>query len=127
MFEKVLPKDLWDKVVERHKIGEGYKKILNALAMPLSTTQCIIKKFKAYSTTKALPRPGHLSDLDGRARSMLVTESTKRLIEAVFIAGTDQCVHVTTISQALHKTVLYGNLATVLIVPCKTHLKYDAL
>jgi len=27
MVGKVLSKGLWDKVVERHKLGEGYKNI----------------------------------------------------------------------------------------------------
>lgn len=54
--------------------------------------------------------------LDDRARRTLIREATKRLKATlmdlqVFIAGTGQSVHVTTISQALQKAGLYGRVA----------------
>lgn len=116
MVGKVLSKDLRDKVVKRHKLGEGYKKISKALAIPLSTIQSIIKTWKAYGTTNTLPRSGRPSKLDDRARRKLIREATKRPKATlkdlqVFMAGTGLSVHVTTISQVLHKAGLYGRVA----------------
>ncbi len=97
MVEKVLSKDLQDKVVERHKLGEGYKNISKALAIPRSTVQSIIKKWKAYGTTSTLPRS------DDRARRTLIREATRRPKATLkdlqgFMAGSGQSVHVATIS-----------------------------
>jgi len=67
-------------------------------------------------TTNTLPRSGHPSKLDGRARRTLIREATKRPKATLkdlqgFMAGTGQSVHMTTISQALHKAGLYGRVA----------------
>ena len=48
MSTKELSKDLRDKVVERHRSGDGYKNILKALNIPWSTVKTIIKKWKEY-------------------------------------------------------------------------------
>ena len=64
MSAKEFSKDLCDKVVERHRAGDGYKKISKALNIPWSTVKTMIKKWKAYGTTKTLPRSGRLSKLD---------------------------------------------------------------
>lgn len=58
----VLSKELWDKVVEKHKLGEGYKKDFKGFHL-LRTVQGIIKKWKAYGTTNTLPRLGPPSNL----------------------------------------------------------------
>lgn len=116
MVGKVHSKELKDKVVKRHKLGEGYKKISKALPIPLSTVQSIIKKWRANGTTNTLPRSGHQSKLDDRARKTLIREGTKRPKATLkdlqdFMAVTDWSVHVTTISQALHEAGLYGRVA----------------
>ena len=54
MSTKELSKDLWDKVVERHRSGDGYKNISKALNLPWSTVKTIIKKWNEHGTTKAL-------------------------------------------------------------------------
>ena len=115
MSHKELSKDLRDKVVERHRSRDGYKNISKALNIPWSTVTTIIKKWKAYGMTRTLPRPGHPSKRDDQARRTMIREATKRLMVTfeelqAFMAKTGHCVHVTTISQALHKSGLYGRV-----------------
>ena len=113
MSTKELSKDLRDKVVERHRSGYGYKNISKAFNIPWSTVKRIIKKWKVYGTTKTLPISGRPSKLDDQARRRLIREATKRPMAnlkelQVFMAKTGHRVHVITISQALHKSGLYG-------------------
>ena len=58
MNTKELSKDLQDNVVERNRSGDGYKNMSKALNILWSTVKTIIKKWKAYGTTKTLPRSG---------------------------------------------------------------------
>ena len=109
MRTKELSKDLRDKVVERHRSGEGYKNISKALNIPQSTVKTIIKKWNG--TTKTLPRSGRPSKLGDQARRRLIREATKRPMATLkelqaLMVKTSHCVHVTTISQALHKVGL---------------------
>ena len=79
MSSKELLKDFWDKVLERHTSGDGYKKnISKALNIPWSTVNTIIKKWKPYGTTKTLPILGRPSKMDDQARRRLIREATKR-------------------------------------------------
>ena len=98
MSMKGLSKDLRDKVVKRHRSGDGYKNISKALNIPWSTVKTIIKKCKAYGTTKTLPRSGRPSKLDDQARRRLMREATKNPMETMkklqaFMAKTGHCVH----------------------------------
>ncbi|XP_010902561.2 high mobility group protein 1.2-like [Esox lucius] len=67
-----------DKVVQRYKLGEGYKKISNTLGIPLSTVKSIIKKWKVYGTTETLPRSGRPSKISSWAKKILALELTMR-------------------------------------------------
>uniref|UniRef100_A0A9J7XIJ6 Transposase Tc1-like domain-containing protein n=1 Tax=Cyprinus carpio carpio TaxID=630221 RepID=A0A9J7XIJ6_CYPCA len=116
MGGKALSKDLRDKVVDMHKSGDGYKKISKALSMPRSTVKSIIKKWKVFGTTRTLPGSGRHSKLDERARRKLLREATKRPTATLkqlqeFMSKSGHCVHVTTISQILHKCGSYGRAA----------------
>ena len=96
--------------------------------IPWSTVKTIIKKWKVYGTTKILPRTGHPSKLDDQVRRRLIREATKRPMAALkelqaFIAKTGHCVHVTTISQALHKSGLSGGVARRKPLLKKAHLQ----
>ena len=71
MSTKELSKYLQDKVVERQRSGDGYKNISKVLNIPWSTVKTIIKKWKAYGTTKTLPRSGRPSKLDDQTRSLI--------------------------------------------------------
>ena len=103
MRPKELSKDLRDKVVERHRLGDGYKNISKALNISSRTVKTIIKKWKVYGPTKTLPISSRPFKLDDQVRRRLIREATKRpmtpLKELVaFMAKAGHCVHVMTIS-----------------------------
>ena len=106
----------------------GIKNISKALNIPWSTVKTMIKKWKAYGTTKTLPRSGRLSKLDDQARRRLIREATKRPMATfkelqAFMAKTGHCVHVTTISQALLKSGMYGRMTIRKPLLKKAHLE----
>ena len=74
---KELPIDRQDKVVEKHRSGDGHKNISKALNIPWSLVMAIINKWKVYGTTKTLPRSGHPSKLDDEGLSHIC--STARI------------------------------------------------
>uniref|UniRef100_A0AAZ3P1W2 Sleeping Beauty transposase HTH domain-containing protein n=1 Tax=Oncorhynchus tshawytscha TaxID=74940 RepID=A0AAZ3P1W2_ONCTS len=47
-----------DRIVSKHKYGEGYQNISAALKVPKNTVASIILKWKKFGTTKTLPRAG---------------------------------------------------------------------
>lgn len=53
MSGKAHSKELRDKVVDRNKARDGYKRISKALSSPRSTIKSIIKKWKVFGTTIA--------------------------------------------------------------------------
>ena len=126
MSTKELSKDHLDKVVKRHRSGDGYKNISKALNIPWSRVKTIVKKWKAYGTTKTLPRSGCPSKLDDHVRKLMKV-ATKRLMATLkelhaFMAKTGHCEHVT-ISQAFHKSGLYGRVARRKPLLKKAHLE----
>ena len=128
MDTKELSKDLGDKVVFRDRSGDGHKNISKALNIPWSTVKTIIKKWKVYGTTKTLPRSGHLTKIDDQARRRLIRETTKRPMATLkelhdFMVNNGHCVHVKTISQALHKSGLYSRVARRKPLLKKAHLE----
>ena len=71
------------------------------------------------------PRP---SKLDDQAKRRLIREVTKKPMATLkelhdFMAKTGHCVHVTTTSQALHKSGLYGRVARRKSLLKKAHLE----
>ncbi|XP_061087785.1 uncharacterized protein LOC133122096 isoform X2 [Conger conger] len=68
---KELPVELRDKIIERHKSGEGYRKISTSLNISSSTVASIILKWKVHHTTATLPRSGRPSKLSNQARNRL--------------------------------------------------------
>ncbi|MGH0179012.1 UNVERIFIED_CONTAM: hypothetical protein FKN15_003272 [Acipenser sinensis] len=86
-----------------------------------------LSRYDTHHYTQTLPRSGCPSKLDDRARR-LIREATKRLMATLqelqaFMAKTGQSVHVTTISQALHKSGLYGRVARWKPLLKKAHLE----
>ena len=77
MRSKELSVELGDRIVSRHRSGEGYQIISAALKVPKHTVAFIILKWKKFGTTKTLPRAGHPSKLSNRGRRALVREVTK--------------------------------------------------
>ncbi len=77
MRSKEQPAELRDRIVSRHRSGEGYKKNSASLMVPKSTVASIILKWKKFGTTRTLPRAGHPAKLSNwwrRALSRLVTK-----------------------------------------------------
>ncbi len=77
MRSKELPEELRDRIVARHRSGQGYKKISAALKVPKSTVASIILKWKTFGTTRTLPRAGRPAKLSYRGRRALVREVKK--------------------------------------------------
>jgi hypothetical protein len=59
MRSKELTVELRDRIVSRHRSGEGYQNIYGALKVPKNTVASIIFKWKKFGTTKTFPRAGH--------------------------------------------------------------------
>ncbi len=68
MRSKELPEELRDRIVARHRSGQGYKKSSAALKVPKSTVTSIILKWKTFGTTRTLPRAGRPAKLSYRGR-----------------------------------------------------------
>ncbi|KAL0159195.1 hypothetical protein M9458_042920, partial [Cirrhinus mrigala] len=68
MRSKELPEELRDRIVARHRSGQGYKNISAALKVPKSTVASIILKWKTFGTTRTLPRAVRLAKLSYRGR-----------------------------------------------------------
>uniref|UniRef100_A0A674AB71 Zinc finger protein 250-like n=1 Tax=Salmo trutta TaxID=8032 RepID=A0A674AB71_SALTR len=66
MRSKELSVELRDRIVSRHRSGEGYQKISAALNVPKNTVASIILKWKKFGTTKTLPRAGRPAKLSNR-------------------------------------------------------------
>ncbi len=77
MRSKELPEELRDRIVARHRSGQGYKNISAALKVPKSTVASIILKWKTFGTTRILPRAGRPAKLSYQGRRALVREVKK--------------------------------------------------
>ncbi|XP_071000052.1 uncharacterized protein [Oncorhynchus clarkii lewisi] len=113
---KELSVELRDRIVSRHRSGEGYRKISAALKVPKNTVASIIIKWKKFGTTKTLPRTGRPTKLSNLGRRALVREVTKNpmvtltklqssSVEMVVLLGGSP------ISAALYQSGLYGRVA----------------
>ena len=106
----------------------GIKKNFKGLEYPWSKVKTIIRKWKVYGTTKTLPRSGRPSKLGDQVRRRLIREATTRPLTALkelhaSMAKTGNCVHMTTISQALHKSGLHSWVARSKSLLKKAHLQ----
>ena len=116
MKTKKLSVDLRDRIVSRHKAGEGYRKISAALKVPMSTVASIICKWKKFGTTRTLPRAGRPSKLSDRGRRALVREVTNNPMVTLSelqhsSVERGEPSRRTTISAAIHQSGLYGRVA----------------
>ncbi|KAG2469811.1 TCB1 transposase, partial [Polypterus senegalus] len=116
MKSKELSVDLRDRIVSRHKSGEGYRKISAALKIPMSTVASIIRKWKKFETTRTFPRAGQSSKLSDWGRRALVREVTKNPMVTLSelqrsSVEIKEPSRRTTISAAIHQSGLYGRVA----------------
>ncbi|KAG2467689.1 TC1A transposase, partial [Polypterus senegalus] len=116
MRSKELPEELRDRIVARHRSGQGYKKSSAALKVPKSTVASIILKWKTFVTTRTLPRAGRPAKLSYRGRRALVREVKKN--PNITLAELQRCgqekgesCRKSTITAALHQSGLYGRVA----------------
>ncbi|KAG2463250.1 TCB1 transposase, partial [Polypterus senegalus] len=127
MKSKELSVDLRDRIVSRHKSGEGYIKISAALKVPMSTVASIIRKWKKFETTRTLPRAGRPSKLSDRGKRALVREVTKNLmvtlseLQRSSVEG-GELSRRTTITAAIHQSGLYGRVARWKLLLSKRHM-----
>jgi transposase len=126
MRSKELSVELRDRIVSRHRSGEGYQKMSAALKVPKNTVASIILKRKKFRTT-TLPRAGRPAKLSNQGRRAFVREVTKNLMVTLTEL---QCSSVemgepsrrTTISAALHQSGLYGRVARQKPLLSKRHM-----
>ncbi len=120
MRSKELPEELRDRIVARHRSGQGYKQISAALKVPKSTVASIILKWKTFGRTlmcpRTLPRAGRPAKLSYRGRRALVREVKKN--PKITVAELQRCIREmgescrkSTITAALHQSGLYGRVA----------------
>ncbi|KAG2457260.1 TCB1 transposase, partial [Polypterus senegalus] len=116
MRTKELPEELRDRIVARHRSGQGYKTISAALKVPKSTVASIILKWKMFGMTTTLPRAGRPAKLSYRRRKALVREVKKN--PKITLAELHRCsqemgesCRKSTITAALHQSGLYGRVA----------------
>ncbi len=116
MRSKELPEELRDRIVARHRSGQGYKKNSAALKVPKSTVASILLKWKTFGTTRTLPRAGRPAKLSYRGRRALVREVKKN--PKITVAELQRCIREmgescrkSTITAALHQSGLYGRVA----------------
>ncbi|XP_071246263.1 zinc finger and BTB domain-containing protein 17-like [Salvelinus alpinus] len=79
MRSKELSVELRDRIVLRHRSGEGYQRIAAALKVPKNTVASIILKWKKFGTTKTLPRAGRPAKQAMNSTSMSEPKSTEAL------------------------------------------------
>ncbi len=90
MRSKELPEELRDRILARHRSGQGYKKKSAALKVPKSTVASIILKWKTFGTTRTLPRAGRPAKLSYRGRRALVREVKKN--PKITVAELQRCI-----------------------------------
>ncbi|KAG2463651.1 TCB1 transposase, partial [Polypterus senegalus] len=127
MKSKELSVDLRDRIVSRHKSGEGYRRISAALKVPMSTVASIICKWKKFETTRTLPRAGRPSKLSDQGRRALVREVTKNPMVTLSelqrsSVERGEPSRRTTIFAAIHQSGLYGRVARWKPLLSKRHM-----
>ena len=103
--------ELRDRIVSRHRSGEGYQNISAALKIPKITVASIILKWKKFGTTKIF-----LAKLSIRGRRALVKDVTKNQMVTLTELHSSSVEMVepsrrTSISAALHQLGVYGRVA----------------
>ena len=77
MRSKEFSVELQDRIVSRHRSGEGYQNISAALKVSNNTVASIILKLKKLKPTKTLPRAGRPARRSNRGRRALGREGSK--------------------------------------------------
>ena len=84
MRSKELSVEVRDRIVLRHRSGEGYQKMSVALKVPKNTVASIILKWKKFGTINTIPRVGRLAKLSNRGTRALVRDGhSDRALELI--------------------------------------------
>ena len=105
---------LRDRIVSRHRFGEGYQKMSAAFKVTKNRVAYIILKWKTFGTTKSLSRARHPTKLTNQERK--ASELTKNVMVTLAELQSssvemEEPSRRTTISAALHQLGLYGRVA----------------
>ena len=108
--------EIRDRVVSRHRSGEGYQNISAALKVPKKTVAYIILKWKKLGTTKTLPRAGRPAKLSNQGRRALGRDTIKNpmvTLKELHSLSVEMGEHArrTTISAALQQSGHYGRVS----------------
>ncbi|KAG2457038.1 TCB1 transposase, partial [Polypterus senegalus] len=127
MKSKELSVDLRDRIVTRHKSGEGYRKMSAALKVRMIIVASIICKWKKFETTRTLPRAGRPSKLSNQGRRALVREVTKNPMVTLSelqrsSVERGEPSRRTTISAAIYQADLYDRVARRKPLLSKRHM-----
>ncbi|KAG2465867.1 TCB1 transposase, partial [Polypterus senegalus] len=127
MKSKKLSVDLRDRIVSRHKSGEGYRKISAALKVPVSTVASIIRKWKKFETPGLFVELAKSYELNDWGRRALVREVTKNLMVTLSelqrsSVERGEPSRWTTISATIHQSGLYGRVARRKPLLSKRHM-----
>ena len=111
---KELSRDMQDRIIERYKGGQGYRKISKEMNLALSTVGNIIRKYKKYGDSTAnLPRNGRprkINELTSRwiSRNVQINLFITRSEIKTDLEGAGINVSKDTISRALYRTGFYS-------------------
>ena len=107
---KELSSDMRDRIIERHKRGQGYQKISKEMNLALSTVGFIIRKYKKWGDSTAnLPKNGRLRKINKRtsrwiSRNVQINPFITRSEIKTDLEGAGINVSKDTISRALYRT-----------------------
>ena len=106
---KELFRDMWDRIIERHKGGQGYWKISKEMNLALSTVGNIIRKYKYGDSTANLPRNGRprkINETTSRwiSRNVQINHFITRSEIKTDLEGAGSNVSKDTICRALYRT-----------------------
>ena len=106
---KELSKDMRDRIIERHKGGQGYRNISKEMNLAVSTVGNIIRKYKKYGGgTANLPRNGRPSKINERtsrwiSRNVQINSFITRSEIKTDLVGVGINVSKDTISRTLYR------------------------
>ena len=107
---KELSRDMRDRIIERHKEGQGYRKSSKEMNLALSRVGNIIRKYKKYGNgTVNLPRNGRPRKINERTsrwtiRNVQINPFIIRSEIKTDLEGAGINVSKDTISRALYRT-----------------------
>ncbi|KAI4877240.1 hypothetical protein NFI96_014296 [Prochilodus magdalenae] len=114
---KQLSNDLKTKIVHRHGLGEGYRKLSQRFQLSVSTVRNIVRKWKTTGTVQGKARSGRRKEKSRINREAKDVENKNRVNPQTStkdlqhdLAADGVTVHRSTIRRTLHKEMLYGRV-----------------